>query len=163
AFPTARVVVFVDGCFWHACPQHATYPKVNTELWRDKLRRNQQRDAETDERLADDGWLVIRVWEHEDPSAAARPGAAAAPETHDLRQDGRRRQMGTRPWSGLGSEIARAVEEYSAETLAAYREAPRFVEEHANLERAAVEGGYGRRQLFKLIQNGADELVDSAG
>jgi superfamily II DNA or RNA helicase len=66
-------------------------------------------------------------------------------------------------WGGLDSEIAKAVEQYSSETLAAYREAPRFVEEHANLERAAVEGGYGRRQLFELVQNGADELVDSAG
>jgi hypothetical protein len=66
-------------------------------------------------------------------------------------------------WEGRDSEIAQAVERYSRETLAAYREAPRFVEEHANLERAAVEGGYGRRQLFELVQNGADELVGSAG
>ena len=66
-------------------------------------------------------------------------------------------------WQGPSSEIGAAVERYSAETLAAYREAPRFVEEHANLERAAVEGGYGRRQLFELVQNGADELVESAG
>ncbi len=57
-------------------------------------------------------------------------------------------------WEGRDSEIAKAVEQYSSETLAAYREAPRFVEEHANLERAAVEGGYGRRQLFELVQNG---------
>jgi superfamily II DNA or RNA helicase len=66
-------------------------------------------------------------------------------------------------WDASDSEIARAVQQYSSETLAAYREAPRFVEEHANLERAAVEGGYGRRQLFELVQNGADELVESAG
>src|SRR4051794_38257860 len=71
--------------------------------------------------------------------------------------------MSNREWGGLDSEIARAVEQYSHETLAAYREAPRFVEEHANLERAAIEGGYGRRQLFELVQNGADELVESAG
>lgn len=56
-----------------------------------------------------------------------------------------------------------AVETYSRETLAAYREAPRFVEEHANLERNAVEGGYARRQLFELIQNGSDELIGSRG
>ncbi len=55
------------------------------------------------------------------------------------------------------------MDRYSAETLAAYREAPRFVEEHANIERAAVEGGYGRRQLFELIQNGADELIGTTG
>jgi hypothetical protein len=75
----------------------------------------------------------------------------------------RTRASSSATWGGGGSEIARAVESYSAETLAAYREAPRFVEEHANLERAAVEGGYGRRQLFELVQNGADELVESAG
>jgi superfamily II DNA or RNA helicase len=66
-------------------------------------------------------------------------------------------------WGGLDSEIARAAETYSKEMLAAYRESSRLVEEHANLERAAVEGGYGRRQLFELVQNGADELVDSSG
>jgi superfamily II DNA or RNA helicase len=71
--------------------------------------------------------------------------------------------VGEANWCGLKSEVAQAVEQYSRETLGAYREAPRFVEEHANLERAAVEGGYGRRQLFELVQNGADELVESAG
>ena len=71
--------------------------------------------------------------------------------------------MTKKEWSGTDSDVAQAVEKLSQETLAAYREAPRFVEEHANLERSAVEGGYGRRQLFELIQNGADELVDSAG
>jgi superfamily II DNA or RNA helicase len=66
-------------------------------------------------------------------------------------------------WADVDSEIGRAVDRYSSEALAAYREAPRWIEEHANLERAAVEGGYGRRQLFELIQNGADELVGDAG
>ena len=69
----------------------------------------------------------------------------------------------TSQWAGIDSEIGVAVDRFSNETLAAYREAPRFVEEHANLERAAVEGGYGRRQLFELIQNGADELVGASG
>ena len=67
------------------------------------------------------------------------------------------------PWAGADSEIAEAAVRYSSETLRAYGEANRFVEEHANLERAAVEGGYGRRQLFELIQNGADELIQSTG
>jgi superfamily II DNA or RNA helicase len=66
-------------------------------------------------------------------------------------------------WGTLDSDIARAAERYSSEILAAYRESPRLVEEHANLERSAVEGGYGRRQLFELVQNGADELVESTG
>lgn len=71
--------------------------------------------------------------------------------------------MNDTAWGRLDSEIANSVEAYSREILAAYREAPRLVEEHANLERAAIEGGYGRRQLFELVQNGADELVTSSG
>jgi superfamily II DNA or RNA helicase len=66
-------------------------------------------------------------------------------------------------WAGRDSDIARAIERQSNDILRAYREAPLLVEEHANLERAAVEGGYGRRQLFELVQNGADELVASSG
>src|SRR4051812_261398 len=66
-------------------------------------------------------------------------------------------------WAGVESAVCRELEEVSRQTLAAYREAPRFVEEHANLERAAIEGGYARRQLFELIQNGSDELIGSRG
>ncbi|MGE5691987.1 MAG: hypothetical protein ACM33B_15670 [Pseudomonadota bacterium] len=68
-----------------------------------------------------------------------------------------------RGWSGRDSEVAKAIDAYSDETLAAYRESHRLVLEHANMERAAIEGGYGRRQLFELVQNGADELVGSTG
>jgi superfamily II DNA or RNA helicase len=67
------------------------------------------------------------------------------------------------PWLDRDSEIARAIDGYSAEMLAAYREANRLVLEHANEERDAIEGGYGRRQLYELIQNGADELLDQRG
>lgn len=70
-FPRQRVVVFVDGCFWHGCPQHATAPRHNAEWWRRKLGANVERDRDTDARLADAGWVGIRVWEHEDPAAAA--------------------------------------------------------------------------------------------
>src|SRR3954452_15621824 len=66
-------------------------------------------------------------------------------------------------WAGTDSPIGRRVEEVSAQTLGAYREAPKLVEEHHNLELAAVEGGYGRRQLYELIQNGADELLGDSG
>jgi superfamily II DNA or RNA helicase len=66
-------------------------------------------------------------------------------------------------WAGLNSDIARAVDGYCAERLAAYRESHRDVLEHVNMERAAVEGGYGRRQLFELVQNGADELLETTG
>ncbi|HEX9969609.1 MAG TPA: very short patch repair endonuclease, partial [Acidimicrobiales bacterium] len=70
-FRRAQVAVFVDGCFWHSCPDHATSPKSNGSWWRDKLATNVRRDRDTDERLAEAGWVVVRVWEHEDPVAAA--------------------------------------------------------------------------------------------
>jgi DNA mismatch endonuclease (patch repair protein) len=70
-FPGARVVVFVDGCFWHGCPEHATWPKHNAEFWREKIRANQKRDRDTDQRLAVAGWQPVHVWEHEDPTEAA--------------------------------------------------------------------------------------------
>lgn len=71
-FPRRRVAVYVDGCFWHSCPQHATRPKNNADWWADKLAGNVRRDRDTDERLAAAGWTVIRVWEHEDAVAAAQ-------------------------------------------------------------------------------------------
>ncbi len=66
-------------------------------------------------------------------------------------------------WAGVDSPLAKRVSELSAQTLAAYGKAPRLIEEHHNLERAAVEGGYGRRQLYELVQNGADELLGASG
>jgi DNA mismatch endonuclease, patch repair protein len=69
-FARARVAVFVDGCFWHSCPEHGTMPSSNEAWWAAKLSRNVTRDADTDSRLAAAGWLVVRVWEHEDPAAA---------------------------------------------------------------------------------------------
>ena len=70
-FTRARLAVFVDGCFWHGCPEHATLPVRNADYWLPKLARNRERDAETDAALAAAGWRVVRVWEHEDPTAAA--------------------------------------------------------------------------------------------
>jgi DNA mismatch endonuclease (patch repair protein) len=70
-FPTERIAIFVDGCFWHVCPEHATWPRANRRWWREKLERNVQRDRETDARLRQLGWTVIRVWEHEEPDHAA--------------------------------------------------------------------------------------------
>jgi DNA mismatch endonuclease (patch repair protein) len=70
-FPRERVAVFVDGCFWHSCPDHATHPRANAEFWRSKLQRNVDRDRDTDGRLEALGWTVLRFWEHEDPGAAA--------------------------------------------------------------------------------------------
>ncbi|GAA4991431.1 hypothetical protein GCM10023205_74370 [Yinghuangia aomiensis] len=70
-FGPARVAVFVDGCFWHGCPEHATWPKNNAEFWRNKIEGNRVRDADTDARLAAAGWLAVRIWEHESPAEAA--------------------------------------------------------------------------------------------
>lgn len=70
-FGPARVAVFVDGCFWHGCPTHATWPNANAEFWREKIETNRARDRDTDERFTQAGWHVERVWEHEDPAIAA--------------------------------------------------------------------------------------------
>lgn len=70
-FTRAKVAVFVDGCFWHGCPEHATWPKTNADFWRAKIEGNRRRDRDTDARLRAEGWRVVRVWEHEDPAAAA--------------------------------------------------------------------------------------------
>jgi DNA mismatch endonuclease (patch repair protein) len=71
-FPKKRIAVFVDGCFWHSCPQHGTLPKQNAAWWRDKLSVNQARDRDTDQRLRAEGWTTIRVWEHEPVGDAVR-------------------------------------------------------------------------------------------
>jgi DNA mismatch endonuclease (patch repair protein) len=72
AFSGLRVAVFVDGCFWHGCPLHATWPKENAKFWRAKILANQERDRDTDQRLHAEGWKVVRVWAHEPPAQAAR-------------------------------------------------------------------------------------------
>ncbi|MFG2333389.1 very short patch repair endonuclease [Streptomyces sp. NPDC048604] len=70
-FPRQKVAIFLDGCFWHGCPEHHTQAARNSEYWTAKVRRNRERDLDTTTRLTDEGWLVIRFWEHEDPVAAA--------------------------------------------------------------------------------------------
>jgi DNA mismatch endonuclease (patch repair protein) len=70
-FTKAKVAVFVDGCFWHRCPEHATFPRSNEVWWAEKLDVNVSRDRETDRLLAQLEWQVVRVWEHEDPATAA--------------------------------------------------------------------------------------------
>lgn len=71
-FPGRKIAVFVDGCFWHGCPEHATWPKQNAEFWREKIEANRLRDADTNERLRSLGWTVLRFWSHESPHEAAR-------------------------------------------------------------------------------------------
>ena len=66
-----NTVIFVNGCFWHGCPDHATWPKSNEAFWRHKIEANITRDRRIDAALEDAGWAVIRVWEHEAPEMAA--------------------------------------------------------------------------------------------
>nr|WP_263987713.1 very short patch repair endonuclease [Mycolicibacterium novocastrense] len=70
-FTKRRVAVFVDGCFWHSCPEHGRRPTVNDEYWGPKLARNMARDQEQTFLLKQEGWSVLRFWEHEDPLSAA--------------------------------------------------------------------------------------------
>jgi DNA mismatch endonuclease (patch repair protein) len=71
AFTRARLAVYVDGCFWHGCPDHGTKPRTNADWWRWKIERNQRRDQDTDAVLTLKGWSVLRIWEHEDVTEAA--------------------------------------------------------------------------------------------
>ncbi|MEX5301920.1 very short patch repair endonuclease [Kocuria sabuli] len=70
-FTRQKIAVFVDGCFWHVCPIHATSPQNNSAWWRTKLDGNIARDRDTDRRLLEQGWQVLRFWEHEDMTLAA--------------------------------------------------------------------------------------------
>jgi DNA mismatch endonuclease (patch repair protein) len=70
-FRGARVAVFLDGCFWHGCPEHYTAPAANRAFWAEKVAANVARDRETDRVLAAAGWTVLRFWEHDEPTDAA--------------------------------------------------------------------------------------------
>lgn len=72
-FPRAQLAVFVDGCFWHGCPDHGRVRHVeNAWYWPEKIASNIRRDRDTDERLDAAGWISVRVWEHDDPRETAR-------------------------------------------------------------------------------------------
>ncbi|WP_419705844.1 very short patch repair endonuclease [Promicromonospora sp. NFX87] len=89
AFTRVKIAVFVDGCFWHACPVHGTSPRANGDWWAAKLSRNIARDRDTDARLAGLGWTVVRAWEHELAETVAdliealvRPGPSVFNHAH---------------------------------------------------------------------------------
>jgi DNA mismatch endonuclease, patch repair protein len=87
-FSSARVAVFVDGCFWHGCPDHGTWPKSNAAWWAEKITSNVKRDRDTDRRLSAEGWTIIRIWEHETPGvAAARVAQAVSVKTRPNRHN----------------------------------------------------------------------------
>jgi DNA mismatch endonuclease (patch repair protein) len=71
-FSGARVAVFVDGCYWHGCPDHYVPSLSNQDYWHEKIDRNRARDTDTNDRLLAAGWLPIRVWAHENPESAAK-------------------------------------------------------------------------------------------
>lgn len=70
-FPRRRIAAFLDGCFWHRCPQHYQPPRTNPDFWHQKITRNVQRDRETDHLLTEAGWTVLRYWEHQPPDQIA--------------------------------------------------------------------------------------------
>ena len=70
-FTRAKLAVFMDGCFWHACPDHGTLPKNNRDWWREKLEGTTRRDRRKDAELLRLGWHAVHVWEHDDPEEAA--------------------------------------------------------------------------------------------
>lgn len=72
AFTRAQLAVFIDGCFWHGCPEHGTAPKVNSAWWQGKISANQARDRDTDRLLRELGWTTLRYWEHEDAYTCAQ-------------------------------------------------------------------------------------------
>src|SRR4051794_19285005 len=70
-FTRAKLAVFIDGCFWHGCPDHGTRPQRNSHYWTAKLARNKDRDRRYNAALAASGWTVMRIWEHENPALSA--------------------------------------------------------------------------------------------
>jgi DNA mismatch endonuclease, patch repair protein len=83
-FTRARVAIFIDGCFWHCCPEHGTYPRANGEWWRAKLEANVARDRYNNTVLMSRGWQVVRLWEHESTELAVAKVSKAL-----LRAEGR--------------------------------------------------------------------------
>jgi DNA mismatch endonuclease, patch repair protein len=82
-FGTVRVAVFVDGCFWHRCPIHSKRPRKNAAYWQVKFARNVARDEADAAALADAGWAVVRVWEHDEPEMAAERIGAVIRHSRD--------------------------------------------------------------------------------
>jgi DNA mismatch endonuclease (patch repair protein) len=80
-FTAKRVAVFIDGCFWHCCPEHGSQPASNTWYWEPKLRRNVERDRAADTALGEAGWTVIRLWEHESLDSAINAVVRVIPQS----------------------------------------------------------------------------------
>jgi len=90
AFPRLRLAVFCDGCFWHGCPKHRTFPRTNASWWLRKIDTNIARDQDTSRRLRANGWKVVRIWGHVDTADAVRTIA------HAIEEEKRRRTVAVR-------------------------------------------------------------------
>jgi DNA mismatch endonuclease (patch repair protein) len=88
-FSRQRVAVFIDGCLWHSCPDHCRPPRTNADYWHAKLARNQARDADTNRRLTELGWTVLRIWEHENAGDAAKRVATLVAARSDRQRQGK--------------------------------------------------------------------------
>lgn len=104
AFTKQHVAVFIDGCFWHRCPEHGTMPKQNIEYWRPKLEGNAQRDVSTNESLTALGWSVLRFWEHESAAEVARRIIEAVSARRSESRAAAARSSGYRDRRSEGSE-----------------------------------------------------------
>ncbi|WBB82409.1 very short patch repair endonuclease [Micromonospora sp. WMMD882] len=105
-FPKARLSIFIDGCYWHGCPDHGTMPKSNSQWWAHKLARNQERDAETSAHLKSLGWTVMRFWSHESPDRVAEVVGAHVRGEHALTQSER---SSLKAGSPVGPEVTSAL------------------------------------------------------
>lgn len=95
-FTRARIAVYLDGCFWHGCPEHGVVPTAHPEYWIPKLIRNRERDAEATNALQDAGWLVLRFWEHEStPDVVDRIIAARRDRLESISGDHEGRESGS--------------------------------------------------------------------
>lgn len=83
-FTRARIAVYLDGCFWHSCPIHATTPIANADYWVPKLARNRERDATVTKTLRENGWTVLRFWEHETPDSICSQIIGSVRQSLDL-------------------------------------------------------------------------------
>ena len=119
AFPWYRLVVFIDGCFWHGCPAHYSVPKTRREFWAEKIRTNVERDRRQTVDLEEQGWTVVRVWEHKVNLAPE----SVAQEIIDIIRSGRKpRKM--RDWRvvgvkqlGGGSDVDWLLEDLRSEDI----------------------------------------------
>lgn len=106
-FSRARVAVFIDGCFWHGCPEHYVAPRANKDYWSGKILANRSRDDETDRLLRERGWTVLRIWEHVSPAEAAQLISSTVDTARRLLQQGQTQKIGCHKPPAPASRSAR--------------------------------------------------------